>query len=150
MEPSSGRVPFREKIPCNKPARVDEPDCDCWSTMGVKNRDSKVCDPWLKPDAWAPAIFAGAPKSWKSGASMRICGKNTRVGHISLANGAFGIDVPMLSDDPNGKLSKTQTNAVFIQHGYCCGCDRFEWVLYSNERPDSPIVWFSCGTRLTI
>ena len=137
-------VPYDTKIPCNKPARAEEPQCNCWEhpPQEVQAPTGKFVpfNHWLKPEHWAIAMFAGAPAPWKLGACMRICDKTARVGHISLASGAIGIDLPMLASDPN----TPSASAVYIQHGYCYVCDRFEWLLYSTEKPASPIVWFAC------
>lgn len=85
-------------------------------------------------------MFAGAPQPWKNGACMRVCDQNPRMGHMSMANGALGIDLPLLAADPNDPSMLP----VYVQHGYCCACDMFEWVLYTTDRPASPIVWFAC------
>jgi hypothetical protein len=138
------QIPYNTDIPCRKPARAEEPQCDCWEHPAQEDqRSDKKFDPfvhWLKPEHWAIAMFAGAPTPWKHGACMRVCDKSARIGHISLADGAIGIDLPLLAADPNSPTA----SPVYVQHGYCCTCDRFEWVHYSKEKLASPIVWFAC------
>lgn len=160
------RVRYNAKIPCQRPARLGDPQCRCWSNppqcaqsaQGAHSSNpaqaasavaggARACakgfqpfEHWLKPEHWAAAMFAGAPLSWQSGACMRVCDQNPRMGHMSLANGGLGIDLPLLVEDPNDPSMLP----VYVQHGYCYTCDRFEWVLYSTDKPASPIVWFTC------
>lgn len=141
-------VPFDVKLPRRAPARADQPHCDCWDhppqgEYSDPKQKFRPFDHWLKPEHWSVEIFASAPLAWKRGACMRICGENARIGHISLAEGQVGIDLPLLVDNPNDPSEL----AVYVQHGYCCTCDAFEWVLYSQNKLSSPIVWFTCGGK---
>lgn len=148
QEQERANVYYNVKISCIKPARAEIPQCECWehppqeSVATNANTQGKFVphDHWLKPEHWSLGIFAGAPAPWKKGACMRVCDKTGRLGHLSMANGAIGIDIPLLAADPNDPTAAP----VFIQHGYCCVCDRFEWVLYTPEKPQSPIIWLAC------
>lgn len=109
------------------------PSCDCWG-----DDDKGPTTLWGGPSDWHSAVFDDAPVSWKSGARMRVCGDDSRLGHMSLADGGVGIDIPLLV------RRGAQQQPLYVQHGYCSQCDKFEWVMYSVDKPLSPIVWITC------
>jgi hypothetical protein len=121
-----------EDIAINETPRLSEYTCDCWET-----REGDTL--WLGPEHFLPGMFAAMPDSLRPGTRMRICKKTGRLAHILMANGEVGIDVPLLTDDPTGGPC-----AVFVQHGYCYRCDKYEWMRLSKYVPASPIFWMTC------
>lgn len=136
---SAKRPTLDTEIRCLEPARQETPECDCWEKHASK-QSTPGC--WLTPEYWSPAIFASLPPPLRDGVSMRVCSRTGRLAHIALANGDLGIDLSMLTEDPTDPQNRPP---VWVQHGYCCRCDRYEWFRLSERRPDTPIVWFSCS-----
>lgn len=137
---SQATAVFGVDIPHISPSRHEDLECDCWSRFSA-DRNAPGC--WLTPEYWSSAIFSTAPAPLREGACMRICDRSGRLAHLALANGNLGLDLAMLVDhpaDPKGKPG------VFVQHGYCIKCDRYEWFKLSEQKPATPIVWMSCSS----
>lgn len=129
---------FEMDIECDIPPLVDPPMCDCWiSEENIKKLDQTVT--WLKPEFWAPNLFAALQDEERVNACARVCEKSGRWLHL-IVNSGLKIDLPIVSDDPRNPLS----TPLYMQHGFCLRHKRFEWIKYCKSRPYAPVIWMKC------
>lgn len=124
------------EIPRKRCSIIDPPKCSCWEEF-VSTMDSEHALTWLRPAHWAPGLFAGAPECDQNRA--RVCSNTGRIVHIF--SGEHYIDLVVLDEHPNSRRGMP----LFVQHGYCFKCKRFEWFRYCSVQPDTPIIWFACS-----
>jgi hypothetical protein len=131
---------IRTKIKiCETPRQIGvdgDARCECWA-KGTNDTVSGM-RLWTPTSKWDAAVTEGMPRMLKEGAMIRPCGEFSGILHVSMCNGECGIDVPVFEMD-------ARDNPVYTERSYCYTCDRYEWVVFHDRCPSTPIRWISCG-----
>jgi len=140
---------YPQEVVCSASEAVaitSPPECDCWTKFASGSME------WFSPSAFNPNMWTDELREcgMLDNAKVCMCARhlsavdNThRKMHISLKNGEFKIDLPVLHSP--GIIPGC---AAYAQHDYCLTCRRFERKRFFAQKPDTPICWLRCGGGL--
>ena len=120
---------------CDEAAAHPKPECDCWTS------DNPLI-PWSPASEWDQLMFFNVPSSYMAGMTIKVCDKNSRIAHMLAAEGSLGMDVELVTTDPENR-----SQVIWVQKGFCYECCRYEWRRLYKSKPSSPVAWIKCTKK---